>query len=403
MHPIFGDYSIADANLALHRMTEEETSFEPGMRALFVHRHDLVRELLGSDALQNARLADPLMAELPPEKYRLHQPIKHFFSLWPVFSHGTYHQRVRAAVRSALSRESTVSVVSAMRPSCDDLLSGLAGPAGVDWVDEFARPYAVALLAQLFGVPVTTFSELLGPTDRVMTYLSKPLSLHDDELAVETLSALAAITAVVRDEILAQPRTPLAQAVAHLAADVESGAEVAAAVTTQIITGTLDPLVTLLTDTLILLEGRKSTASVAELAEESLRLSCPIRFAPRHVNRRLVVDGRQLDRGDRVILGLATANLDPHRHTDPLEFRPERDETPHLSFGLGSHYCLGAPLARWAAEELVRALTGGALSVTVDASSLVRDKHLSISKVMALRILVASTKDDHGHEVVARG
>ncbi|MFY1638109.1 cytochrome P450 [Solwaraspora sp. WMMB335] len=395
-------------------MTDTETSYAPGMNALFVHRYDLVRELLGSDALQNARLADPLLDALAPEKYRLHQPIKHFFGLWPVFSHGAYHQRVRAALRPVLDREATLAAVAGMRPDCRDMLVGLAvaTPAGngVDWVADFAHPYAVALLGRLFGVAPATMRELLGPTSRVMTYLSKPLSLHDDELAHEVRQALAVMVALVGDEILESPRSALARALAVLAADGELGHQVATAVTTQIITGTLDPLVALLTDTLLLFPATAPTGGArpadpaghpaghpgtsAGAVAEDLRLSCPIRFAPRHVNRPVEIAGNRLGPGDRVILGLATANLDPHRYDDPLACRIDRPGPPHLAFGQGAHYCLGAPLARWATGQLIEVLASGAVEIDVDRASLVRDRHLSISKVLALRVRVTRGAGD---------
>nr|MDT0658188.1 cytochrome P450 [Micromonospora sp. DSM 115978] len=399
MHPIFGDYSKTDARLALHAMTATDVSYAQGVEALYVHQYDLVRELLGSDGLQSARLTDPLLDALSPEKYRLHQPIKRFFSLWPVFSHGPHHQRVRAALRPVLDRDATLAAVTGMRPDCRELLTGLgASRAEIDWVAQFARPYAVALLGRLIGVPAATVHDLLGPTGRVMTYLSKPLSLHDDELAHDVRDALAAIVEMVRDEILERPRSPLAEALARLAAGGESGPEIAAAVTTQIITGTLDPLVAVLTDAVLLYPRQAVPAAgtaggTAEPVTEVLRLSCPIRFAPRYVNRPLEVAGHRLGPGDRVILGLASANLDPRRYDDPLTPRTDRSGPPHLAFGQGAHYCLGAPLARFATGELLDTLAGDDVEVRVDHASLVRDRHLPISKVLALRVRV--TRPEH--------
>lgn len=51
-------------------------------------------------------------------------------------------------------------------------------------------------------------------------------------------------------------------------------------------------------------------------------------------------------RGDRAAVILAAANLDPHTFSDPLTFKPQRDEAANLSFGAGIHFCIGAPLAR---------------------------------------------------------
>ena len=56
--------------------------------------------------------------------------------------------------------------------------------------------------------------------------------------------------------------------------------------------------------------------------------------------------GRQLKPGQRVFLVVATANRDPRKFERPDTFAVARQPNPHLTFGLGPHFCLGAPLAR---------------------------------------------------------
>jgi cytochrome P450 len=58
------------------------------------------------------------------------------------------------------------------------------------------------------------------------------------------------------------------------------------------------------------------------------------------------IDGVAFRRGDKMSLILAAANLDPEKFSNPLQFKPERQEAPNLSFGAGIHFCIGAPLAR---------------------------------------------------------
>jgi cytochrome P450 len=58
------------------------------------------------------------------------------------------------------------------------------------------------------------------------------------------------------------------------------------------------------------------------------------------------VMGHRFERGDRVALLLAAANRDPDMWDAPGQFQPTRPAKPHVSFGAGLHFCVGAPLAR---------------------------------------------------------
>jgi unspecific monooxygenase len=86
--------------------------------------------------------------------------------------------------------------------------------------------------------------------------------------------------------------------------------------------------------------------STERTVEETLRLCAPVHIFQRWALEPVEIDGVSLQRGDKVALILAAANLDPTKFADPLAFRPNRDEGPNLSFGAGIHFCLGAPLAR---------------------------------------------------------
>ena len=80
--------------------------------------------------------------------------------------------------------------------------------------------------------------------------------------------------------------------------------------------------------------------------EESFRISAPVHIFKRWALEDLEFGGIALGKGDEVGLILAAANLDPRKFSEPLAFRPSRDEGLSLSFGAGIHFCIGAPLAR---------------------------------------------------------
>jgi cytochrome P450 len=97
-------------------------------------------------------------------------------------------------------------------------------------------------------------------------------------------------------------------------------------------------------------EWRKLQADptrAASIVEEALRLAAPTQGMFRVVTRDIDVDGVQLTAGQRIVLSFAAANRDPAVFPDPHAFDPDRANVrDHLAFGLGVHFCIGAPLSR---------------------------------------------------------
>jgi cytochrome P450 len=93
---------------------------------------------------------------------------------------------------------------------------------------------------------------------------------------------------------------------------------------------------------------------VASAVEELLRFVSPVQFTkPRYASRDLEVHGRSLRRGDLILPMLASASADPARFDGPERLDITRAPNPHVAFGSGVHFCLGAQLARVEAQVAV--------------------------------------------------
>jgi len=93
------------------------------------------------------------------------------------------------------------------------------------------------------------------------------------------------------------------------------------------------------------LEEDWNRASLA--VEEFLRFVSPVQFSkPRYLRRDVELDGVPLKKGDRIMVMLAAANMDPAVHERPEQLDLERKPNRHISFGTGIHFCLGHQLAR---------------------------------------------------------
>lgn len=95
-----------------------------------------------------------------------------------------------------------------------------------------------------------------------------------------------------------------------------------------------------------LAELRTDLGLVRGAVEEVLRYANPLHYFRRTATADLVVAGQQVRAGEKVVLHYTSANRDESVFTDPHRFDVRRSPNPHLSFGLGEHYCLGVHLAR---------------------------------------------------------
>ena len=90
--------------------------------------------------------------------------------------------------------------------------------------------------------------------------------------------------------------------------------------------------------------------------EEFLRYDSPIQSAARIAMEDIEVSGQRINKGQRVTMIVGAANRDPERFSDPDRLDITREDNRHLSFGFGSHFCLGSALARVEGQITINAV-----------------------------------------------
>jgi cytochrome P450 len=86
------------------------------------------------------------------------------------------------------------------------------------------------------------------------------------------------------------------------------------------------------------------------------RHDSPLHLFERTATRDVTLGAVTVEEGQQVAALLGAANRDPAVFDAPDEFRPDRDPNPHLAFGAGIHFCIGAPLARLELQTSIAAL-----------------------------------------------
>ncbi len=99
--------------------------------------------------------------------------------------------------------------------------------------------------------------------------------------------------------------------------------------------------------------------------EELIRFVSPVHQFRRTATRDVVLGDQHVRAGDKVVMWFSAANRDPAVFADPHRLDLQRSPNPHVAFGIGPHFCLGAHLARLEAAEMLRQLLRHAPAMTV--------------------------------------
>jgi cytochrome P450 len=247
----------------------------------------------------------------------------------------------------------------AMRSLVNDLIDAFADNDVIDFVAQFSIPFPSQVFLTMLGLPLDDLSQLLALKDGII----RPHIVVGEELGNQSVEAHQAATARsiydyfsgVLDERATSRRDDLVSY--FLDADVDgerlSRTDILDICFLLLVAG-LDTVSASLDCLFVHLaehpQRRRELADDPSLipaaVEELLRWETPVMLVPRVATCPVQLAGTDLDAGDRVMVMLGAANLDPTDVNDPTEVRWDRDDNRHLAFGGGVHRCLGSHLAR---------------------------------------------------------
>jgi cytochrome P450 len=298
---------------------------------------------------------------------------------WLIFADPPRHTKLRALVSKAF----TPRMVDALEPRIRELSGGLLDRVGergeMDLVADFAAPLPMLVIAEMLGIPAEERPRFHHWADAILAmsftiggpqHLAK--AAHEGFVAVtaEMSRYLSALIAARRGEPGADlltrldgaeidgVRLTLEEILGFFQLLLLAGSET----TTNLISNAVLCLVEH-PDQLARLRANPTCLPVA--IEEVLRYRSPLQWMYRVARQEIDLHGTAVPAGTMVLAVIGSANRDPAAFPDPGRFDIARDPNPHLAFGQGPHFCLGAPLARLEARIALSDLLDRADEITL--------------------------------------
>lgn len=265
------------------------------------------------------------------------------------------HTRLRALVTDAFSPRATARLAARVRRICAGLVDALPADRPVDLVADFALPVPELVTYELFGIPESERMPLGLGTELAIRIAFLEQAVHGEATAElhDYISHVIDYKRTHRGDDLTS----------SLLAKLDSGevrdeAELEGMLYLLFATGQLSTapfiacaLVRLLSQPELMAAPLAQPRRWRGVLEEALRIDSPVQTTmPRFALTDLELGGRQIAKGDTVMVSVAGANRDPGHFSDADRYVPDRERHIHLAFGQGAHFCIGAPLARMEGE-----------------------------------------------------
>lgn len=266
---------------------------------------------------------------------------------------------VHTRLRTLVNRAFVSRTVERLRPRVEALahalIDGFAADGEVDLLPAFAEVIPVTIIAELLGVPVRHAPQLLDWSHRMVAMYQFNRSPAVEDAAVAATVAFAGfVRAVVRERRSAPGEDLISLLIAAEASGGRLSEDELVSTAILLLNASHEATVHAIGNGVAaLLQARLDPAPLfatpertAATVEELLRFDPPLHLFTRYALEPVEIAGVSLKRGDQVALLIGAANRDPAVYADPDRLDPERAGVPHVAFGAGIHFCVGAPLAR---------------------------------------------------------
>jgi cytochrome P450 len=278
------------------------------------------------------------------------------------------HTRQRGLIKKAFALHQIERSRDFIVATADVLIDRALERGALDLVADYAFPLSVEVIADLLGAEVADRESFGRWSQAILAAIDMKRAADAEAIARAAVGAVEEMSEFIRRQTDTRRRHPQADLLSALVQVEEEG-------------GPLTPEELIPLTMGLLIAGHETTAnflatsvlhllrhpdqlrllfedwSRIEIAmEELLRYGSPVHVLGRTAREDLEVGGRRVAAGETVSIVVASANRDPEVFADPERFDLLRGDRRHLAFGMGLHYCIGAPLARLESEVAIARL-----------------------------------------------
>ncbi len=331
-------------------------SREPHSAWEWMRRHAPVYHDAKNDVWAITKYDDVLAIEKNPATFSSARGIRPHGTPTPmmVSMDNPEHQRRRSLVNRGFTPRRIAEKEPTIRAICAEIIDRVCERGSCDFVWDIAAPLPLLLIADMLGFGSDAYDDLLKWSDDMM----RGTTINDEAARMKALEAALAFREFQLDVIADRRARPGDDLVSTLCSAEIDGE-------------TLDDESIVQESLLILIGGDETTRHVITCGmlallehpgqrdilatepnaiergvEELLRWVSPIKNMARTVVNDVELRGEQLHEGDQLMLMYPSANRDEDIFDDPFRLDVRRDPNPHIAFGFGPHFCLGASLAR---------------------------------------------------------
>lgn len=321
-----------------------------------VTRHADVVTVSTDPATYSSSRGSVMIEDLPPEMLEM---MRSMLLVMDPPRHGRYRRMVMHSF--------TPSMVDALEPRIRAITRAVLGRAAeagdVEFVHDVAAELPVQVIGELMGIPEADRPQLRDWAEQLTGNQDPDVNPGGNE--AEASFAMGAYAVQLAGDRRGKEGGDLttrivnAEVDGHRMDDFEFGAFFVQMVTAGNDTSktSISSAVDVLLDHPRQMEALRADRSrIPGAVEEVLRYANPLHYFRRTATRDAALGGERIREGDRVVLYYTSANRDEAVFADPDRFDIARSPNPHLAFGFGEHFCVGAKLARLEARVFLEEL-----------------------------------------------